>query len=350
MKRNGYVDVIKFIFAIVIAEFHLGSGIFPGGRVAVEGFFMISGYLMMNSIAKNKYPSDNIGVSTLKFLAGKYKNLFTMLLPSVAIGYVVNCIANEVTAKAFFSRLPLLIFELIPLKTAGFRGVYVLGISWYLSSMFIALAILYPLVKRFKSSGVLIICPLAAVLGYGALSGLYGNLAVGTDMIKNTIISSGVVRGICGCSLGCLIYEINERVKEKRFTRLATVCFTALEISLFACLAYLMNRHPRSAYDYVCVMLIFGMLTIGICGLSYTSRLMNSNVTAFFGTASTLIVLNHFCWLSFLTHVLPSDFGKTNKILLYIALVAVSSLISYICSRGLKLLVNKLSRREASEK
>ena len=52
MKRNGYVDVIKFIFAFIIAEFHLGTGLFPGGRVAVDGFFMISAYLMMRSIER----------------------------------------------------------------------------------------------------------------------------------------------------------------------------------------------------------------------------------------------------------------------------------------------------------
>ena len=46
-KRNGYIDIIKFLFAIIIAEFHLGTGVFPGGRLAVEGFFMISGFLMI---------------------------------------------------------------------------------------------------------------------------------------------------------------------------------------------------------------------------------------------------------------------------------------------------------------
>jgi peptidoglycan/LPS O-acetylase OafA/YrhL len=46
MKRNGYIDIVKFFFALVIAEFHVNSGLFPGGRLACEVFFMINGLLL----------------------------------------------------------------------------------------------------------------------------------------------------------------------------------------------------------------------------------------------------------------------------------------------------------------
>ena len=73
MKRNGYIDIIKFLFAIIIAEFHLGSGIFLGGRIAVEGFFMITGYLMLKSSEKENATDIGLGKSTASFLWKKYK-------------------------------------------------------------------------------------------------------------------------------------------------------------------------------------------------------------------------------------------------------------------------------------
>ena len=68
MKRNGYIDIIKFVFAIMIAEFHLGSGLFLGGRLAVDGFLMITGYLMMVSVERDKHLEFNTGKSTVKFV------------------------------------------------------------------------------------------------------------------------------------------------------------------------------------------------------------------------------------------------------------------------------------------
>ena len=150
MKRNGYIDIIKFLFAIVIAEFHLGSGVFLGGRLAVEGFFMISGYLMCRSIEKEASSGSGLAVSTVKFIWKKYKSLFFFLLPACILAYTVISIYRETSFLDAIRRAPLLLFDIIPLNSTGIKGEYVVGISWYLSSMFIALAILYPLAKKFK--------------------------------------------------------------------------------------------------------------------------------------------------------------------------------------------------------
>ena len=88
MKRNGYIDVIKLLFAIVIAEFHWGSGVFAGGRVAVEGFFIISGFLMMKTIEREG-DGENLARSTVGFMWRKYKALFYNLLPALVVDRIV---------------------------------------------------------------------------------------------------------------------------------------------------------------------------------------------------------------------------------------------------------------------
>ena len=49
--RSSYIDIAKFAFAIIIALGHFGL-FFYGGYVAVEAFFMISGYFLMCSVIK----------------------------------------------------------------------------------------------------------------------------------------------------------------------------------------------------------------------------------------------------------------------------------------------------------
>ena len=58
MKRHSSVDFIKFFMAIVIVIYHYGI-IFWGGYLVVECFFMISGFLMMNSVYRAKARGDN---------------------------------------------------------------------------------------------------------------------------------------------------------------------------------------------------------------------------------------------------------------------------------------------------
>ena len=64
-KRNGYLDVAKFLFSIIIILYHFDL-IFLGGYLVVEAFFMISGYFLMRSVKKAD-PDEPLGVSTGRF-------------------------------------------------------------------------------------------------------------------------------------------------------------------------------------------------------------------------------------------------------------------------------------------
>lgn len=344
MKRNGYIDIIKFLFAIVIAEFHLGSGVFLGGRLAVEGFFMISGYLMCRSIEKEASFSSGLAVSTVKFIWKKYKSLFFFLLPACILAYTVISIYRETSFLDAIRRAPLLLFDIIPLKSTGIKGEYVVGISWYLSSMFIALAILYPLAKKFKQKFTLLVCPILALMGYGTLSHFYGHLALNYQYIDGTILNTGLIRGIAGCALGCVLYEISKLISKKTPTIFARVIFTVLECAGVLYFFQLMHTKPKTIYDYVLVFVIFAFLLIGINGLSYTCLLWNPKWTRHLGTASTLIVLCHYYWTYYLRKVIGEDYNKGRNILWYVLAVALSCLLVYLCSLLLKLIFSKLSK------
>lgn len=344
MKRNGYVDVIKFIFALIIAEFHLNTGLFPGGRVAVDGFFMISAYLMMRSLERST-AAEETGVSTVKFLFRKYQGLIYPLLASVLIAFVVDNIAKGYPTETVLTRLPLLFFELFPLHTAGFPGTYVVGISWYLSSMFLALAILYPLIKRFRTGVTLTVCPLLFLLGYGLLAGKYGHLAVGGFFLKDSILHTGIIRALAGSSAGCLLYEICRRIENKQFTPLAQTVFTLSELLLLVGTFALMHHFPGSRFEYLAVFLLFALLLIGIGRLSVSSHLWNPKWTKFFGTASTLIVLNHVPWTILIREKL-AELDTATKILFYVVAVALTCLAAYALSRLFAFLFGKLFQKK----
>ena len=117
---------------------------------------MISGYFMMISIAKAAGKEDSLGVSTVKFLRHKYVTLAQYLIPAVLIAVCAFVAAGITPLSEAVRNAPLLLFEIIPMNAFGFEGYYVVGISWYLSSMLFALAVLYPLCRRFGQDFVLI--------------------------------------------------------------------------------------------------------------------------------------------------------------------------------------------------
>ena len=85
MKNKRYigeVDFFKFIFALIIMVMHIAQmnihsgGIFPRGGLGCEYFFMVSGYFMCTSIAKQE--DDNIadlGGDTIRFVWGKFQRI-----------------------------------------------------------------------------------------------------------------------------------------------------------------------------------------------------------------------------------------------------------------------------------
>ena len=59
-KRSGNLDLMKFLFSLMIIMFHgknlatTESYIFPGGSIAVEFFFVVSGVLMARAASTYK--------------------------------------------------------------------------------------------------------------------------------------------------------------------------------------------------------------------------------------------------------------------------------------------------------
>jgi len=336
LKRNGYIDVIKFLFAIMIVEFHLQTGVFPGGRVAVDGFFMISAYLMMKYLERDRYPQEHVGLSCVRFLWRKYIKLFWVLLPSALLSFGIHIVIHGYRLPEILKKGVFLFFELLPLRTAGFSGSYVVGISWYLSSMMIALAILYPFCRVFRSKFTLTVCPLMAVLFYGILCHTYKHLAVGTEYLENTAVNTGILRALAASSLGILIYEISVALSQKKLTAVGRAFFTAVEAVGFVFFLYVMHNYPKSTYEYLQVFVLFLLLTIGICGLSATSAWWSGRWTKLLGTCSTLMVLNHFAWMRFLSDYPLDNMGKDEKILFYVAAIAVSCAVVQVVSTWLE--------------
>ena len=328
MKRDSYLDIIKFLFAIMILFFHAGNEIFPGGRIAVEGYFMISGYFMMISIAKAAGKEDSLGVSTVKFLRHKYVTLAQYLIPAVLIAVCAFVAAGITPLSEAVRNAPLLLFEIIPMNAFGFEGYYVVGISWYLSSMLFALAVLYPLCRRFGQDFVLIVGIPVVLLIYGYLYIVIGSMAVPGWLMEPIPVPTRLLRGLAGCLAGCILYEAVKWLREYRLSSMGRAAVVLFEIWGFGYLFYACRKLAKSEYDYFLVFLIFALLLIGISGITGLKRYYSFAGTKVLGIVSTLIVLNHYQWSDFI--IAKTGGFTTAHIPYYLLATGCSSALCYL--------------------
>lgn len=81
--RNGKIELLRFVFALFIACYHLGCSVkfpeelFQRGYLAVEFYFVVSGYLFARSLSKYTPVEHRELLSiSLRYMGKKYLNFY----------------------------------------------------------------------------------------------------------------------------------------------------------------------------------------------------------------------------------------------------------------------------------
>lgn len=193
-KRNSLIELYRFFFALNVVKNHgffpEGFNYFSPGRVSVEFFFVLSGYLFLCTLDRLKDLPLKKGL--LKLVVGKLKPLFAPLI----IGVVTNIIYN-IIAKEYFDSI--------------------WGYLWYVEAMMIVLIVYLVLRRLIKSD---------KAFTYTVL----GVFIVATLMRFSGIFYSwGYVRAAATVSLGMLLAKLPKiQLRRKWIVWIALVPIQAL--------------------------------------------------------------------------------------------------------------------------
>ena len=86
MKRVYSLDVLKLVLAYCIAFFHFGTEVAPGPTVAVQVFFMISGFFLARKFYSRSYPDG--GYSAWDYTWDHAKAIYPHYLLSLAVWFL----------------------------------------------------------------------------------------------------------------------------------------------------------------------------------------------------------------------------------------------------------------------
>lgn len=207
MTRNISLDGIKVALAILIVSYHTSINFFSGqsvfkylsaGYLAVDGFFIISGYLLAASIERRAKSSR--GLDFLCFMKDRFIRLFPEYFFVLIFTTIIGIVFHEKT------HLDLVIPNIIFLANINGIGAIVRD-PWFISSLFWVSLLFFACFVVFEKKLSLLLIGGLTFLSLSGLSSFGFGISVHSAPIIG-IFSGGVLRTVFGLGCGILLYQI----------------------------------------------------------------------------------------------------------------------------------------------
>ncbi len=365
--RNREIDLFKFVFSIIIVLYHarlfgnsdLGDIVaFEKGALAVEFFFLISGFYFIPSINsfinKNNLQDNKTSVFTegVRYVFSRIKSIATIAIISLSFSLVSytytyimeNIIINPIVYLFHISRSVWTVLFLdagVPIQVDINRA------TWYLSAMFIVMLIMYPLARRKRDFFVKYFAPLTIIFVLGIVA-KKGHLTY-THATNELHITGGISRAIVGILLGCILYEISQVLIKIKFSFWAKLFFTIVAYcGIFFCLM-VMHYNTKTilplSYDRYVDFSVIPVLAIVVLifasDLSLIKYILPKKLCSFLGSFSTVLYLMHLPCRGIIFYVME-DYSYTEKTKWMLILSILVSLITMLIIHLLNIISAKI--------
>lgn len=301
-KRVGKIECLRFAFCVLILLYHISGdyserhwmitsqiNFFNKGFIGVEFFFLVTGYLTAAGIYKKRETDrPTLGEDTWHFMWRKIASLlpYHIILIVLTVLYRVISLSKS-PMEILINSLPNLFF----LQMSGYQGYALIGDEWYISSMLIALLVIYPLAVRFYDVYVRIVAPLAGFLLTGLLVALNGTLGRFGEITG--FLCNGNIRAFAEISLGMFIFELVRVMREREYSRLARWAITIVEIGCYLTIVFYASSETYTRKYLGTVVLLFCVaVALSFSGLSYGQQFFDNKLCYFLGKCSLPIYLS----------------------------------------------------------
>lgn len=319
-NHNGEIGLLKFLFSLLILSYHLGNnfGKFKYGYIAVEFFFIVSGFYLCKSAFKKNVSDKDISNSSFSFIVKKiirftpyYILLFIFALP-------VWIFIDHYSLDQFLDSIAILLF--IP-NNSGNYSYSISMITWYINAMLLVEFIIYPLLLKFKDKIIYLISPLVIFFLFCFLMINYG--FIGGPWQTATFCFKGVVRALMDINIGILIYGILDKLKDIKLTDFSRFLLTLLEIIGYILIAILSNKN-RIVTEIIMLLIITLCLLVTLSEKDYLYESLNNKFSYYLEKLSLPIYIFQFIFIDiilFLNKRFSLNLGFTK---LFVILILVS--------------------------
>ena len=337
-NRNSYIELCRFIACYLIFSFH-SFGIFTGGWIMVEFFYMLSGYFTMKYMRKNQTNTDDIVISY------PFKKL-SRIMPYALVGIILNMICTIVVkrlkGKEVVRFLEYAIVNVLFLPLTGvlpynnyvsddYSTFYLISYElWYVCTLFVAIRVMILIVSLFHEITIKWLSIYCPFLIYGYIIYKSGTI-VGWHEANNTFLFLNL-RALAGVFLGGAVFYLSEFISQKKYTKFGKFCITFIEIVFFLTVC-VMALGDHFLVEILAILFLLTSLSISFSMKSYTSLVKNK----VFNTLGSLS-LPIYCLHQPIRRVLGysdflSEFCKS-KMIVFVICMMVSLILMMLIENG----------------
>ena len=351
-KKNGRVELLRFIFALIILFFHIhkrfadggvielgntGLNFFARGYIGVEFFFLVSGYLLAASAyAKRKKSTELIGTETALMMRRKFFYIFPYHLFATILAIITNAHFLRHTAADRSQYAVDSWASLFLLQVFGFDSTWANKLTWYLDVWFMVTFILYPILRKHYDVFVKIICPLLALFVLGYMAHEYESIT-GIEDGWTGIFYKCFLRGLSEMCLGCCTYSLTRQFNKYRFTEFGKKLLGVLEIIGYILVLLFSCSTVDVKYCFPVFFVMWLALILTFSNVNPCHEVFDKPVFGWLGKASLLIYLNQFYAIR-LVQELFEDTSFVTKVILCSAITFAGA---FACSRVVDFLRKK---------
>ena len=338
-QKVGEIELFRAIFSVIIllrhSEYLTGRAfVFIGGSFAVEFFFIVSGYLMMNSLERKRdVPIENLAQETLQFVRKKALAIYPEIVLSFVIGFLVKCVSVSLSSGQIAELFSGSFFELILVQRTGVGTNSVNSVVWYIQSMLLCMIILYPLIRKYPEMMTRIVLPLGALLLLGWLSQNYNDLR--GPGVWTGYTYKGNLRAMAELCLGATCFFAVERIRKIRFSRFARILFCAVKWACWIILILYMVD-GRTKYDFFGCVLFCIAIVLSFSRICIDQGIYQNSVVLFLGKFSVPLYFNHVYFAWNLNALLPQRMSDGAKMICYIVCSVAASILVMLLAKRLR--------------
>lgn len=275
VQRNSALDAIKLVLACCVVALHFNWKIIPRGYLAVEFFFVLSGFLIHQSGGYLKY-------SPIRAM----KRIYPIYLASIII---VLCFSNQ------HYNLWSIILSFFMLQSIGLNDTVINVPSWFLCVYMISVPVIAYIIKHFDKYkyGTIIFCSIVPLVVYSIL---YNNTPSSGFNYSFEFKIYGITVGLWRCWAGIFLGILTSTIYNN-LNRISFILSSLLEFCLIVYFVIVFSFSGWSPqYDYISLPMIVGAVILLARRSGCLSKLLDLlgrklNIS---GTLSTYTFLLHF--------------------------------------------------------
>lgn len=317
MEKNNSINLWRIIFTYLIVVFHFDTtfpwmreaGLVPGWYLAVEFFFLVSGYLIYAKSDEYIKRYDR----AFRFTLHRYARIW----PKYIAAFCLTFLAIHILGKSSLSVPDDLWnsrYELVLLQGLIARGWdWINPTLWYLSVMLVSGFIMFLGLRYLRSIFIKIIAPASIVLCLAAIMVKSGNLDAAV-MMPGEYVNYPLFRGIAEMFMGMYACMLTEKPAHSGYIK----AWHTLGLLFMASGIVMAAFYGHSYMDLLILLLFFFGVAWGF--LPVDGTLYGSRLIRFWSDITLEIYLLHEL---FRTHIFPYFFRQDAPIgqkLLYMLL------------------------------